>query len=782
MCKALNSSGRLRGYRFRRAAAVDTSTLALMMALTLQATPVTAQNAPQAPVQDAPQGAAQGATQDTSQGAIELQTVEVTANTLPSFAASNGWSPAPPSAGTGVSSDMNEAASAFSVTGQQVNQQIFSRPGEALEIVPGLIVTQHSGDGKANQYFLRGFNLDHGTDLAVFLDGMPMNMPTHAHGQGYIDLNMLIPELISSVDITKGPYFADEGDFATVGSVHINLIDSFDAPTMKATLGSFDYLRYLGLGSIKVGDGNLLYAGEMGAYDGPWTLPSDLKKLNGVLRYSEGTALNGFSVTGMAYGNHWNSTDQIPERAVSDIGLYGYIDPTDGGNTERFSLSGQWAKTDGGNAWHANVFAVRSALNLWNDFTYFLQNPALGDQFHQHETRTFAGADASYTLTSLFAGMPTEHEIGVQTRFDAINLLLTDTYQRGWLSTIRQDDVKEGSIAIYAQQTTHWSDWCKTVIGMRGDFYAASVYSIDQAANSGTPNAFVPGPKDSLILGPFEKTEFYMDIGQGFHSNDLRGVTVKVQPTDPINRLEPATFLVPQQGAEIGIRTKAIEGLNSSVALWGLDSASENIFSGDAGDTQPSRPTRRIGIEWTNDYRPVSWIDLEADFAASRARFLGYDTAQQWTYISLWGYPQASIGNAPGNFVPGAPNIVGSINLTLGEKTGWYGGLGYRFFGPRPLTEDGAFTSPATGILNARAGYVFDNGWTIQLDGFNVTNSRSDQITYAYGSFLKTDTLYKACNAPGSTVPAAVCQNGVMDRVFKPVEPLQLRLTLVGKF
>lgn len=274
--------------------------------------------------------------------------------------------------------------------------------------------------------------------------------------------------------------------------------------------------------------------------------------------------------------------------------------------TQRFSLSGQWAKTDAGNAWQANFYAVRIGFNLWSDFTFFLQDPIHGDQFHQHETQALAGGDASYTLTGTFAGVPTEHEIGVQTRFDAINLLLTNTQRRQFLSTIRQDYVKEGSIGVFAQQTAHWSDWCKTIIGIRGDFYAASVNAVDQPLNSGNPVAFVPGPKGSIIFGPFAETEFYANIGQGFHSNDVRGVTIKVQPTNPINRLEPATFLVPTQGAEIGIRTKAIEGLNSAVALFGLDAASENIFSGDAGNTQPSRPTRRIRVEWTNDYRPVS--------------------------------------------------------------------------------------------------------------------------------------------------------------------------------
>ncbi len=787
MSQTKDNASQSRGHWFGKAAITESSTLALMVALTLQATSAPGQEATPAPAQGAPQTATQGATKEIYQGDIELPTVEVTANSVPSFAAGNGWAPPPPSAGIGASTDMNEAASAFTVTGQQVNERIFSRPGEALEIVPGLIATQHSGDGKANQWFLRGFNLDHGTDLAIFMDGMPMNMPTHAHGQGYADVNMLIPELIGSIDIQKGPYFADVGDFASAGSVHINLIDAVDGPQVKATLGSFDYQRYLGIDSIKVGDGDLLFAGEVGTYNGPWTLPGDLLKLNSVVRYSQGTDVNGFSVTGMAYGNHWNSTDQIPERAVPYIGLFGYIDPYDGGNTERFSLSGQWAKTDGANAWHVNAFAVRSALNLWNDFTYFLQDPILGDQFHQHETRTFGGVYASYTLTNNIAGVPTEYEIGVQTRFDAINLLLSNTYERAYLSTIRQDYVQEGSIGVYAQQTAHWSDWCKTVIGIRGDFFAASDNQVapayTQALNSGKPTAFVPGPKASMIFGPFEKTEFYLDVGQGFHSNDVRGVTIEVEPADPTFRLNPGTFLVPTQGAEIGVRTKAIENLNSAVAIFGLDAASENIFAGDAGDTQPTLlPTRRIGIEWTNDYHPVSWFDLDVDVAGTRARFLGYDYAQQATYVSLWGYPQASIGNAPGNYVPGAATVVGSIKATIGEKTGWFGGLEYRYFGPRPLTEDNAFRSPATGLLNARVGYRFDNGWTLQLDGLNITDSKSDQITYAYGSLLKTDTLYWQCNAPGSTVPVAVCQNGVMDRVFKPVEPLQLRLSLVGKF
>ncbi len=261
MPKTLLRSPHFRGYGLTSVALAGTSALASIMVLTLQATTGFAQ--------DTPQTDAQG----TAQGPIELPAVEVTANSqMPQSTTASTTS-----AGTGESIDMNKAASAFTVTGEQVNQLIFSRPAAALEIVPGLIITQHSGEGKANQYFLRGFNLDHGTDLAVFVDGMPINMRTHGHGQGYIDLNFLIPELISTVNIKKGPYFADEGDFASVGAVHINLLDTFNKPTLKATIGGFGYVRYLGIGSTNAGEGDLLIAGEVGAYDGPWTFPDNIR-------------------------------------------------------------------------------------------------------------------------------------------------------------------------------------------------------------------------------------------------------------------------------------------------------------------------------------------------------------------------------------------------------------------------------------------------------------------------------------------------------------------------
>jgi outer membrane receptor protein involved in Fe transport len=671
------------------------------------------------------------------------------------------------------------------VSGADVNARPFSRPAEALEVVPGLIVTQHSGNGKANQYFLRGVNLDHGTDLAISVDGMPVNMRTHGHGQGYADLNFLIPELIGKVGIRKGPYFADEGDFSSVGAVHVGLLDSVAKTMASITAGSFGYRRGFGVTSAKLGEGTLLVAAEAQTYNGPWENPDELRKLNGVMRYSQGTVTDGFTLTAMAYANKWNSTDQVPLRAIAsgEIGRLGALDPSDGGNSNRFSLSGRSAQSDEAGSSKANFYLIKSSLNLWNDFTYYLGNPLDGDQFHQHDDRVLSGINASHTFNTTIAGFRSETEVGVQTRYDDIRLDLNNSVKRAYLSPIRSDAVKEASVGVFVQNTLFWTDWLRTSAGWRGDTYATSVRSFFTPANSGEARAFIGSPKLGLVLGPFAHTELFLNAGEGFHSNDARGVTITESPTDG-SAVERSPFLVKTKGAEVGLRTTLVPGLTSSVAFVMLDSASEILFVGDAGDTEASRPSRRVGVEWTNDYRPLSWLSLEGDLAVTRARFRGDNAGQAAAYEELAGYPQSQTGNAPGNLIPDAPNMIATAGIRLGHATGWFGALRYRYFGPRPLTEDGAFVSPATGLLNGQLGYRFANGWRIQLDGFNLLNSRSDQITYAYGSLLKSDSLFAMCfpSSGAPTAPSAVCQTGVMDRVLHPVEPLALRVTVAGQF
>jgi outer membrane receptor protein involved in Fe transport len=674
-------------------------------------------------------------------------------------------------------------ASQLTLSGEELNARPVTRPGEILEAVPGLIVTQHSGDGKANQYFLRGYNLDHGTDLAIFVDDVPVNMRTHAHGQGYADLNWLMPETVDALAVRKGPYFADEGDFASAGNLHISLIDGIDKSIAEVTAGSFGYKRFFGMGNTTIGDGNLLIAGEAGSYNGPWLNPDDMRKINGLMRYTQGTALDGFSITGMAYSNKWNATDQVPQRAITSglIDRFGSEDLTDGGNTNRFALSARIAGTDDAGSWKANAYVVKSELDLFNDFTYFLTNPTLGDQFHQHNDRIMAGTNASRSLTGSFVGHPMQTTFGIQTRYDDIDLGLTDTYQRSFLSNVRSDKVGESSVGVYAQNTVHWTDWLRTTVGWRGDYYAATVNSLFDANNSGSTHAAIGSPKFTMTVGPFNKTEFFIGAGMGMHSNDARGTTITEDPTDPSTKLSASPLLVRTEGAEAGVRSKLVPDLDSSLSVFILDQASEIVFSGDAGDTFATRPSRRYGVEWTNTYRPRTWLALDADLAMTHARFVGFDSEQADLYASLAGFPQAQIGNAPGNFIPNAPAMVASAGITVGEKIGWFGTLRWRYLATSPLTEDNAFRSPATSIFNGRVGYRFDNGWRVQLDVLNLLDTQANQITYAYGSLLKTDSLYNLCY-PVQTAPAAVCRNGVMDYVLHPIEPLAVRLTIAGAF
>jgi opacity protein-like surface antigen len=486
----------------------------------------------------------------------------------------------------------------------------------------------------------------------------------------------------------------------------------------------------------------------------------------------------------MAYSNAWNSTDQVALRAITtgQIGLYGAIDPTDGGDTGRYSLSARMAQSDDGGLWKANAYVVKYEMDLFNNYTWYTNDPVNGDQFHQHDDRIYTGAGASRTIDGTFYNLPTETVFGVQSRYDDITSGLSNTVQRVFLSNTLLDHVNEGNAGIYAENTMHWSDWFRTTAGWRGDLFAASVDSMLQPANSGNPQGAIGSPKFTAVFGPFDKTELFLGAGMGYHSNDARSAVITEVPGSPTTPEGAAPLLVRSQGAEIGVRTKAVPDLDSSISFFYLHQDSELFFDGDTGDTTPGLPSQRTGIEITNDYRPVSWAHIDADLALSRARFFGYDSTQAALYQSLAGYPQAQIGNAPGNFIYNAPWMVASAGLTLGEKTGWFSALRWRYISSRPLTEDGVFQSPPMNIINGGVGYRFDNGWRIQLDALNLLNSTTDQATYAYGALLKTDSLFAMC-FPASgppTAPAAVCQNGVMDYVLHPIEPLAIRLTLAG--
>jgi outer membrane receptor protein involved in Fe transport len=639
----------------------------------------------------------------------------------------------------------SDAASQGSVNAKLIETRPLQRPGEVLEFVPGVIITQHSGEGKANQYFLRGFNLDHGTDFATFVAGMPVNMPTHAHGQGYSDLNFLIPELVSRVDYKKGPYYADTGDFASAGAANILYANALKRGVAELTLGKNNYLRALLAASPDMYSGHLLYGLEAVHNDGPWQNPSKLKKLNSVLRYSQGTLDNGYAFTGMAYGSQWNSTDQIPLRAVQDGSLnrFGTIDSTDGGETSRYSFSFEQKSQRENGVFAFNTYAIKYQLNLFSNFTYFLDDPINGDQFEQADSRVIYGLNTSRSWFGKIGDMESINKIGLQLRHDHIdNVALYNSVARQRTKLTRADAVKQTSLGVYVENVLQWNDKLRSIIGLRADKYRFNVQS-DRAENSGKADESLVSPKFSVAAGPWAKTEIFVNIGNGFHSNDARGATITLEPKtlQPVDKVNP---LVKSRGSELGVRSDIIPNLQTSLSLWQLNLDSELLFVGDAGTTEASRPSKRQGVEWTAHYTPYKWLLMDLHLSGSKARFTDNDSA--------------------GNLIPGAIDKVASAGITIDKLNNYFGSLQLRYFGPRALIEDGSKNSKPTTMMNLRGGYQFTPKWKASIDVFNLLNSRASDIDYFYSSQLKNETT------------------PVDDIHFHPVEPRNMRFSLIGNF
>ncbi|MEO0974579.1 MAG: TonB-dependent receptor plug domain-containing protein, partial [Pseudomonadota bacterium] len=355
------------------------------------------------------------------------------------------------------------------------------RPGELLEVIPGAAVTQHSGVGKANQYFLRGFNLDHGTDFAAFVDGIPLNTPTHGHGQGYLDLNPIIPELVETIEFGKGPYYTDVGDFSSAGYVRYTMMDQLAAPMIKAGIGENGFLRSLLGGStgIGLGDAQLLAALELQQYDGPWELDGDAGKVNGMLRMSGHVGEQYVALTGMAYSADWTSTDQVPTRAIEQglISRLGNIDPTLGGESERYSVNLQSiSQFPREGLVRANAYFVASELDLFSNFTYFLNDPVNGDQINQRDRRWTTGVNADVEYAPLFLRGRGLTRYGVQVRHDRVRevALLQSTARTPVAATV-QDRARITSTALYGEIEGDLTPWARATAGLRGTFASARV-------------------------------------------------------------------------------------------------------------------------------------------------------------------------------------------------------------------------------------------------------------------------------------------------------------------
>jgi hypothetical protein len=632
-------------------------------------------------------------------------------------------------------------------TGQtDLARRPLARAGEILETVPGLIVTQHSGSGKANQYFLRGFNLDHGTDFRVTVDGMQVNFPSHGHGQGYSDVNFLIPELVQSVRYSKGGYDARLGDFSAAGAAEISYLRTLDRGLLELGGGEFGRGRLLAADSVSLAGGQLLGALEAERSDGPWKLPEDAEKKNALLRFSRGDDAAGFSLSLMAYDNEWASTDQVPRRAVASGALerYGFVDPSDGGETRRTSLSGEWRRGSGDVLWRVSGYALDYDMALYSNFTYFLDDADNGDQFEQRDERTvFGGAVEREWTTTLGGGREASSVVGLDLRRDDIDNGLFHTTARRRLSATRRDAIEQWGGGLFAQTRVRWNPWLRTVQGLRFEGYQADVTS-DLADNSGDADDQMLAPKFSAVFGPWNATEIALNIGQGFHSNDARGATLRVDPAsgDPAQRVDP---LVRSRGGDLGVRTSAIPGLELAVTGFWLELDSELVFVGDAGGTEASRPSRRSGVELQTFWRPKRWLSFDVDAAFSRGRFR--DEAPE------------------GDHIPGSIERTLSAGVAFEDLRHWSGALRVRHFGPRSLIEDDSQRSPSSTLVNARVGYRFAGaGLGIFVEAFNLLDEEADDITYFYESRL-----------PGEIDPVA-------DQHFHPAEPRSLRVGIEWRF
>jgi outer membrane receptor protein involved in Fe transport len=666
-----------------------------------------------------------------------------------------------------------ETASQGVVTRQEVVLRPIIRAGQLYETVPGLVVTIHSGEGKANQYLLRGYNLDHGTDFASFVDAMPVNRPTNAHGQGYSDQSFLMPQIVGGIDYTKGPYYAAIGDFGAVGSAHVNLIN--DLPNQaSAMVGTFgDEEVYAGGTHHFDLDDRLWAAIDLAHIDGPWDPGGDFRRGQFAARFSHGTDANGFSVTGMFYKSLGRLTTDQPLRAFQDglIGRYQTLDPSDMSKSERASLSAHYGATGYGWSFRSNAYAIQSTMTLWNNFTHFLFDPVNGDQEEQDENRKTVGGDAAFSWLQTPLGMESNTVVGLQARYDDAFVDHKHTLQRqplDYCDIVQNDGSVQSVPAVnfncqadrahvldlggYVENTTHWTDWLRTIVGLRQEYYWAHDKS-EVTGFVGSDHQFLFQPKGSIVVGPFYETEFYVSAGRGFHSDDIRGVLGTV-PGQSIPGAAGATpLLAPSTGEEIGLRSNLIPRLMVQAAVFREDFRSEQRYNADVGQDSAFAPSRREGVEVGAQYRPWPFLEINTDLTFARARYQG-------SPADLAGFGLA------GPFIANSPSFIGSFGVLVDNLGPWFGGLQWRRLGGYPISDgDRNPQDPGYSEVNLDIGYKVSPRLKLQASVFNLLNTRANASAYFYTSRLPGEPL-----------------EGVDDKQIHPLEPISARFTATMTF
>ena len=667
------------------------------------------------------------------------------------------------------------AATQGTITAEELRLRPAYRVGELLESVPGLVVTVHSGEGKANQFLARGFNLDHGTDIANFIDDIPINRPTDTHGEGYADLNFIVPEVLDGLDYSKGTYYPAVGNFGAVAAVHLRIADAIPAEVTLGgdTFGGFG--AYAG-GTRDLGAADrVLAAFEFNRVDGPFAPPGDFDKYAGVLRYSHGTPADGFDLTGLYYhGAGLFATDQ-PQRAVERglIGRYGTLDPTDGTSNNRLSVSSHYGRTGTGWALAVNAYYVRSSQTLWNNFTHFLEDPVNGDQEEQDEARDLFGGGAAFTRDAAFGSITGTTTIGLQGRYDDILVDRRHTVQRVVLPycellhvdgsvtpyAVGQPDctidrVHLHDIGAYVENTMRFTPWLRTFAGLREEFYGGD----DRNLLPGQPFSVTPfsqtvtlfQPKGSVTIGPLAKTEVYVSAGRGFHSNDIRSVSGTVLLENVPGFARPTPLLVRVDSAEIGLRSDLIPLTHIEFAAFLLHVGSEQIYDQDQGEDVPGAPSRRYGFELSGQVHPRPWLELNADLSYSHARF---------NAASLADYGDA------GPYIPNAPAVVGSVGVLVDHLGPWFGSVQVRILGAYPLVSDNSERDRGYTETNARLGYRFSTRLRAQVEVFNLFDVHANAGAFYYTTVIPGD----------NGVPTADHQN-------HPLEPISARFSVTASF
>lgn len=609
---------------------------------------------------------------------------------------------------------------------------------EVLRIVPGLFIGQHQGGGKAEQIFLRGFDCDHGTDIALFADGIPVNMVSHAHGQGYADSHFIIPETIESTDFKKGPYYADKGDFATSGFANFNTKNTLSSNVIKTEGGMFNTFRALGmlnlLGPAAIKNKQSWYAaGEYRYTDAYFDNPQHFNRINFFTKYNgKISERSDLSLSASTFYSKWNASGQIPDRAVSEglIDFYGAINPDEGGNTSRTNLNAQLITSfDNGDYIKNQIWYSHYTFDLNSDFTFFLIDSVNGDEIRQREYRNSAGYNGSWHHNSFWGNTKFSTEAGLNARFDVVkNAELSYTVNRKTITNpVKLGDITELNISPYISETINFDEHFSINAGLRFDqfFFRYNNELNDDATLAGTglykATANTISPKLSFYYRVNNNVQFYLNGGRGFHSNDARSAVV----------VNGAGVLPAAYSSDLGTVFKPAKNVLLNAALWYIFLEQENVYGGDGGSVEFSGRTKRMGFDFSGRYEPVKflYVDMDVNYAHGR-----------------------SIDDPKGeNYIPLAPVWSSTGGITYTNKNGFNGSLRYRWLADRPANEDYSLTAKGYSITDAVFHYTkskYELGLTIN----NIFNTKWKETQFATETRLKNEPVpvNEICFTPGT--------------------------------